>query len=138
MQTKVAIVGGGLAGLYAAYLLDAAGVDFRLLEARDRFGGRILSIDATGGLSDDGFDLGPSWFWPGMQPAMAALTREFGLAAFPQHSEGDVLFERMSKEAIYRYRSLRQEPESMRVAGGTGALIKALVAAPPPERLYLG
>ncbi|HKR93125.1 NAD(P)-binding protein [Novosphingobium sp.] len=41
MQTKVAIVGGGLAGLYAARLLNAVGVDFRLLEARDRFGGRV-------------------------------------------------------------------------------------------------
>ncbi|HJT39447.1 MAG TPA: NAD(P)-binding protein [Sphingobium sp.] len=60
MQTKVAIVGGGLAGLYAARLLNAVGVDFRLLEARDRFGGRVLSIDDTGQLSDDGFDLGPS------------------------------------------------------------------------------
>lgn len=138
MRTTVAVVGAGLAGLYAARLLDAARMDFRLLEARDRFGGRILSLDGTGGLSDDGFDLGPSWFWPGMQPAMAALARELGLAVFPQRGEGDVLFERMSKEAVHRFHSIRQEPESMRLAGGTGALVKALVTALPPERLHLG
>ncbi|MGX7741755.1 flavin monoamine oxidase family protein [Rhodopseudomonas parapalustris] len=138
MRTTVAIVGGGLSGLYAARLLHAAGIDFQLLEARDRFGGRILSLNSAGRPSADGFDLGPSWFWPGMQPAMAALARELRLAVFPQHSEGDVLFERMSREPIHRFRPMRQEPDSMRFAGGTGALIDALVTALPPERLHLG
>ncbi len=73
-----------------------------------------------------------------MQRAMAALSRELELAAFPQHSKGDVLFERISKEAIHRVQSLRQEPEFMRLVGGTGTLIKALVAALPRERLDLG
>ncbi|MXP26816.1 NAD(P)-binding protein [Altererythrobacter indicus] len=138
MRTIVAIVGGGLAGLYAARLLHTAGIDFQLLEARDRLGGRILSLDSAGVPSADGFDLGPSWFWPDMQPAMGALARELGLAAFPQHSAGDVLFERMSKEPIHRFQSMRQEPASMRFSGGTGALVKALATTLPPERLHLG
>ncbi len=75
MRTTVAIIGGGLAGLCAARLLHAAGVDFQLLEARERLGGRILSVDATGLASDDGFDLGPSWFWPEMQPALGGYVR---------------------------------------------------------------
>ena len=60
MRTDVAIVGGGLSGLYAARLLLDAGIEFRLLEARNRFGGRILSVDGKGDPSPDGFDLGPS------------------------------------------------------------------------------
>lgn len=48
MNTQVAIVGGGLAGLVAARRLHEAGVDFQLFEARDRLGGRILSADARG------------------------------------------------------------------------------------------
>jgi monoamine oxidase len=79
--TTVAILGGGLAGLQAARLLHAAGVDLLVLEARDRLGGRILSADAAGQAGVDGFDLGPSWFWPEMQPALGALVRELGLAA---------------------------------------------------------
>jgi monoamine oxidase len=137
-QTKVAIVGGGLAGLHAARLLHRAGVDFTVLEARDRFGGRILTVDESGQPGDDGFDLGPSWFWPRMQPAIGALVAELGLAAFAQSSDGDVVFERMSRETPQRYRGGGADAESMRLVGGTSALARALVRELPCERLILG
>ena len=53
-ETKIAIIGGGLAGLYAAYRLRQLGIAFDLFEARNRLGGRILSTESGG------FDLGPS------------------------------------------------------------------------------
>ncbi len=138
MQTTVAIIGGGLAGLHAGRLLHARGVDFRLIEARERLGGRILSSDEKGAPSDDGFDLGPSWFWPHAQPRLARLVRELGLRTFPQHTAGDVIFERMSRETPWRYRATYQEPQSMRLAGGTGALAAALARPLPPERVSIG
>lgn len=138
MRHPVLIVGGGLAGLCAARLLHRAGVDFQLREARPRLGGRILTADASGEPSTNGFDLGPSWFWPGMQPAMAALVGELGLATFPQNSDGDVVIHRMSREAPHRYRGMQQAPQSMRVAGGTGALVRAIAAALPAERIHTG
>ena len=135
---SVLIVGGGLAGLTAARLFHRAGIRFALLEARDRLGGRILSTDASGDESKSGFDLGPSWFWPGMQPAMAALVKDLGLASFPQHTEGDVMFQLMSGEPPQRYGSLRQEPQSMRLVGGMGAVISALAAEIPEASIRLG
>ena len=108
IRTQVAIVGAGLAGLHAARLLRAANVDFVLLEARNRFGGRILTVDETGRPAADGFDLGPSWYWPRMQPAIAELIAELRLPAFGQHSDGDVIFERMSREGPQRYAGLAQ------------------------------
>ncbi|MBV1701975.1 MAG: NAD(P)-binding protein [Hyphomicrobiales bacterium] len=78
-KTQVAIVGGGLAGVYAAHLLHRSGIDFVLFEARDRLGGRILTVDATGRPAEDGFDLGPSWFWPDLQPAIGRLIGELGV-----------------------------------------------------------
>jgi monoamine oxidase len=137
MQTTVAIIGGGLAGLSTAKLLRAAGIHFILIEARERLGGRILTTDEARTPSLDGFDLGPSWFWPEMQPQMADLVQELGLASFPQHNNGDVIFERMSRETPLRYRATHQEPQSMRLIGGTASLITALAQQLPHESIWL-
>ncbi|MFC0199758.1 flavin monoamine oxidase family protein [Paracoccus rhizosphaerae] len=136
-QTTVAIVGGGLAGLNAARLLQQAGLDFELFEARDRLGGRILTVDATGAPGPGGFDLGPSWFWPRMQPAIAALVEELRLQTFAQSSDGDVVFERMSREPAQRYSGTAQEPQSLRLVGGSAALVRALADTVPAERVHL-
>lgn len=40
----VLVIGAGMAGLAAAHQLAAAGVNIRVLEARDRIGGRVLSL----------------------------------------------------------------------------------------------
>jgi monoamine oxidase len=138
MTHPVFIVGGGLAGLTAARILNQAGVRFQVLEGRRRLGGRILSLDAAGEGSDDGFDLGPSWFWPVMQPAMAALVRDLGLAAFPQYSDGDMIFQGAPPEAPRRYRAMSQEPQSMRLVGGAAAIISALAAGLPNGSILLG
>lgn len=137
MQNKVAIIGAGLAGLYAARLLRAAHVDFVLIEARDRLGGRILSVGNDGLPGEDGFDLGPSWYWPQMQPVMAELVAELDLPFFAQNSEGDVIFERMSRETAQRYRGMAQEPQSMRLGCGSAALVRALEAGIPEGSVML-
>jgi monoamine oxidase len=95
-------------------------------------------VDIAGRPAEDGFDLGPSWYWPRMQPAIGALVAELGLASFPQHGDGDVIFERMSREGPQRYRGGAEEPLSFRLAGGTGALVAALVRDLPRERVRLG
>lgn len=138
MKSPVLIVGGGLAGLTAARHLHQSGIAFQLLEARDRLGGRILSGDASGQVSDDGFDLGPSWFWPGMQSSMSYLIDDLRLPFFAQNSDGDMLFQRTHSEAPQRFSSMRQVPESMRLAGGIGSVISALAASLPKANLWLG
>jgi len=45
---KVAIIGGGLAGLVALDKLVAAGVDVRLYEGRNRTGGRVFTVPDAG------------------------------------------------------------------------------------------
>lgn len=133
----VLIVGGGLAGLTAARLLDRAGITFQLLEARDRLGGRILTADALGNASADGFDLGPSWFWPTWQPALAALVADLGLATFPQYSDGDVILQQTPGEAPQRIPGGQDAWPSMRLAGGMGALVSALTENLPAASVVL-
>ena len=130
MRTTVAIVGGGLSGVYAASLLHREGVTCRLLEARARLGGRILSVD--GAAPGARHDLGPAWFWPDMQPQLRQLTHALGLQAYEQHAAGAILVERFKLEAPQRYeRGLNSEPRSMRLEGGMQALVDKLAATLP-------
>ena len=56
---RVIIVGGGFAGLSAAYELSHAGADVTVLEARNRIGGRVLSFHdlVPGGTVEGGAEL---------------------------------------------------------------------------------
>jgi heterodisulfide reductase subunit A-like polyferredoxin len=40
---KVGIIGAGVAGLYSALLLESLGIDYEILEANSRIGGRIYT-----------------------------------------------------------------------------------------------
>ena len=73
---RVAVIGGGIAGLAAAYELKCNGVEVVVLEAGDRPGG---SIDEShvGGLT---VDSGPDGF-VARDPAAAELCRRIGLGA---------------------------------------------------------
>ncbi len=55
----VAVVGAGIAGLLAAQLLTQLGLSVKCFEARDRVGGRALTVDDAG----LAIDLGATWFW---------------------------------------------------------------------------
>ena len=73
-----------------------------------------------------------------MQPALAALVRELGLALFAQYNDGDILFELGGGQASQRYKPMRPEPASMRLAGGTSTLIRALARSLPADRIRFG
>lgn len=56
--SSVIVVGAGAAGLTAAYHLKRAGADVRILEASNRWGGRVMRDT---GLADVPLDLGAEW-----------------------------------------------------------------------------
>lgn len=130
---RIAIVGGGLSGLYAAWRLQQQGVhDHVVLEARGLLGGRILGADAMGQAVGpesheiDRFDLGPTWFWPGVQPQLDRVVDALRLQRFEQFEDGDMVVERSPRDPPARMRGYRSAPPSMRLVGGVGALIEAL------------
>ena len=83
-ETDVAIIGGGASGLRLATPLHRAGVDCVVFEARDRIGGRLLTVEP-------GVDLGATWFWAQESDVIEVIT-ECGLTAFAQHSSGNMVF----------------------------------------------
>lgn len=142
-SARIAIVGAGLSGLYAAWLLERRGIrDYVLLEARDTLGGRIASFTASGQAATadaiDRFDLGPTWFWPGYQRELDQLVNALGLEQFEQFETGDMLVERSSDEPPTRTRGYVSSPASVRLIGGMGALIDALRRALDPARILTG
>ncbi|MFT3720430.1 flavin monoamine oxidase family protein [Pseudorhodoferax sp.] len=137
---RIAIVGGGLAGLCAAHWLARRGIhDHVVLEARDAWGGRIASTPpAAGGSPLDRFDLGPTWFWPAHQPQLDRLIDSLSLERFAQPEEGDMLVEHTPNTAPVRMRGFVSAPPAMRLMGGMGALIDALRQELAPGNLMLG
>ena len=135
--TRVAVIGGGLGGLYAARLLARAAIDFVLLEAQEELGGRVRSKPVVGRPEGGRYDLGPAWFWPGFQPRLPRLLEELGVGAFPQERTGDVLFE-ASRTAVERIPSGAEPDDTMRIEGGVQSLVDALAAGVDPARIERG
>lgn len=76
-DSKVLIVGGGIAGLTAAYCLTQAGVPVEIIEARNRVGGRIYTAQNVGGSSLYA-DLGGE-FIDTTHTSLRSLAKELGL-----------------------------------------------------------
>lgn len=127
------IIGAGLSGLHAASLLTGEKKSFVVLEARDRVGGRILSPQYQDFFSD----LGPSWYWPDINPKTTRLIKDLGLQGYPQYEDGLGLFQ-SANGAVHTVRGYPMQPTSWRLRGGMDALIAGLCKVIPEDRLRLG
>jgi len=87
IDTEVAVVGAGIAGLSAATALVRDGVEAIVLEARDRVGGRVWNTEIGG----EANELGGQWVAP-YQSAMHALLAELEIELFPSFREGEHVY----------------------------------------------
>ncbi len=133
----VAIIGAGLAGLSLATRLQAQGLDFRLFEARERPGGRILghTPSAAGAFR---LDLGPGWIWPESQPLLAALLQRAGLATYPQWQRGTHLYLAEREAPPTGFTDQSGYAGAYRLEGGSWRLVELLLEELPPAALGLG
>lgn len=137
-HNRIAIIGGGLSGLYAAYQLEQRGItDYVIIEARDSLGGRIMNFSVGSDAEKSQFDLGPSWFWPEFQPQLDSLIEQLGLEKFVQYEQGSIVVERSPNEAPISMRGYASSPTSMRLKGGIGTLIRALRSKLKSPRITL-
>ena len=130
-SVQTLIVGGGLSGLAISEVLETQGHDYMLVEARNRFGGRIKTEYHGLGY----FDMGPAWFWPG-QPRILSLIDRFGLKKFDQFSKGSLIFEDSTGQ-VERERGISSMEGAWRLKGGLAELIKTLSDLVPKTKKCL-
>lgn len=117
------IIGGGVSGLYLAYLLSKKNINVTILEASQRLGGRIQTIE---GMMETPLELGATWF-SDMHSNLLELIKELGLQKYPQFSKGTSLFQTKSFEPPQKFFVPEAENPSYRLVGGTQALIDNLI-----------
>jgi len=125
------IIGAGISGLSAAAKLAEHGHKALVLDARDRIGGRITSLEASG----QAYELGPSWVWPG-QPLVAAALAKYAITPFPQYAQGALLYQQADGR-IDRHPGLAPMANALRIPGGASALIDAFAGALQADQIQL-
>jgi monoamine oxidase len=133
IKDRVVIIGGGLSGLYLAYLLGQKGIHALILEASSRLGGRIQTIK---GKNETPLELGATWF-SDIHQNLLSLIDELGLVKYPQFSKGISFFKTKSFEPAQQFFVPEAEEPSYRLAGGTQALIDALSGQLDPKNIHL-
>jgi monoamine oxidase len=118
VEADVCIVGAGYAGLTGAWELTKAGKTAVVLEARDRVGGRIWSVDLPGGGT---IDRGGA-FLANRHDVMHGLASEFGVATYKTNTAGAHLLVGGGK--IRRYKGLIPKISPLAVASIARAQIR--------------
>jgi monoamine oxidase len=128
-EVDVAVVGAGMAGLAAATELKERGASFVVLEARDRVGGRLQSIELEPGTW---IDVGGQWVGP-TQDRLYALARRHGAELFPTWTAGENVVEIGGRLARYTGTIPRLRPHVLADVSQAMLRIDRLAAKVPVE-----
>lgn len=92
----IIIIGAGLSGIYSASILNKLGYKVKILEARDRIGGRIYTIKD----GNNSIDLGGQWI-SSTQLRVMNIIRQLGLEYFDQYHTGKHIMNFNNQIKIY-------------------------------------
>lgn len=115
------IIGAGLSGLVTGYLLKKEGIPFKILEARNRVGGRINTFY---GENMAPVEMGATWFTP-QHKYLIKLLEELKIDFFKQSIDNTVFYESSSNSPAQLVQ-IPNQGNSYRISGGTSCLINAL------------
>lgn len=122
---EVIIIGGGLSGLTAAYELKKSGISCLVLEAQEKLGGRMETIQGALGTP---LEMGAAWYSE-IHVSLISLLSELYVKTFRQFSEGITLFQTKSFEPPQKFYVPAAETPSYRIQGGSAVLINTLETA---------
>jgi monoamine oxidase len=117
----IIIIGAGLSGLLTGYRLKLEGIPFKILEARDRVGGRINTVYGT---NNTPIEMGATWF-TNQHKHLISLLKELEIEHFEQFMDTKVFYETSSTSPAQLVQIPSQSP-SYRISGGTSNLINTL------------
>ncbi|MEM6736891.1 MAG: NAD(P)/FAD-dependent oxidoreductase [Bacteroidota bacterium] len=109
---KILIVGAGVAGLYAGFTCKKENIDFQILEASDRVGGRLGKLE---GFADFPLDLGAQWLH-GKRNVLGRLVRSTDTIITKDRSDEFVWFKnqitkRLPKDIYKALKGNRRAPD---------------------------
>lgn len=127
----VMVIGAGLAGLTAAVVCSASGLNVRILEAQPRIGGRVHSLYRQSNdelINNTQFaDLGPTWVWAKYQPVVQQWLTSLDIELMPQFETGQGMLDRHQDKNAEPW-SLPGQDGMTRIHGGPQSIVNGLVS----------
>src|SRR5438270_12936290 len=131
MEIDVAIVGAGAAGIGAARrLLDKGSVSVLVLEARDRVGGRVHTIEPAG----FPLDRGAEWLHSADRNPLSPIARDLGFSIHHRPPEWTTRLRRSGEtaEAEADWLATREAQSRARSKAAAGPADRSLASLPGP------
>ncbi|MEB8346388.1 FAD-dependent oxidoreductase [Flavobacteriaceae bacterium KMM 6898] len=132
IKTDLIIIGAGLTGLTLAYYLKQHNLDFVLIEARDRLGGRIYTKQNP---NNPPIEMGATWISP-QHTLLLKLLQELGVKTFEQKMGDTAIYEAFSTSPFHLVSLPKSEIPSYRVQQGTQQIIEKLAAKIDNKQIY--
>lgn len=132
IQTEVLIIGGGLTGLTIAYLLQKENIAVKVVEARDRLGGRIKTVY---GEKMPPVDMGATWVGK-KHTALLDLLKILGIGTFDQILGERAIFEPISTSPPQVVQLPPNTDPTFRIQEGTATLINILAEQLKADQIY--
>jgi polyamine oxidase len=137
-KKRVLVIGAGMAGLAAARKLRNSGdVSVRVIEARDRIGGRIRTERRPGGIV---FEHGANWLHEGLTNPLVPLARTFGLTMVPSDNwssirtaDATTAFTPEAQDNLTRFYQTQMKKLAAFAAAGKPSLARAIESALLPS-----
>lgn len=131
-NTDILIIGGGLTGLTIAYLLRTHNLTIKIIEARERLGGRIHTVynEKTAPV-----EMGATWLGK-KHTILVQLLKELNIGMYKQLMGNKAIYEADGKGAT-QFIPIPPNPDpSYRIEGGSSNLINILVSYLEKEQIH--
>ena len=132
-SSDIIIIGAGLTGLAITYYLRHSNLNIKIIEARDRIGGRIYTKRAV---DSPPIEMGATWLGKA-HTQLLALLKELDIDIFDQKFGDTAIYEPISTSPPQLVRLPPNNDPSYRIKGGTDLLMHALASHFDSDKLHL-